>query len=191
MHVVNLSTEVRSHLARQLAYSHNTGTGFLCAYLLSTPDKTVSDVATLMVFPGASDTLVMAYLFGDQSSTTLPSRALTPEQIGELLNQQANAAPNRANYPTELQVHNDVVSSLRLAIKLKEGAFLLPTGGKADLHLMLERTQPLGDRSTFRYVLNGASKTMAALLPVNEGVALQLLVAVAADIVGAPGGDRS
>lgn len=183
MHVVTLSPNARSHLAGQLAYSLRTGRGFMCAYPLVTADKVVSDIATLTILPHASDMSVLVNLFGAQITTTLPAKSLSPESLGELLADQANTAENRFSYPSELQVCSDLPYALHLAIRLQEGIFLLPTNEPFELYLVLERRPLIGDRVSFRFVLNGVTNTMSALLPSSEEAALQLLLAVAVDII--------
>lgn len=183
MHVVTLSPNARSHLAGQLAYSLRTGQGFMCAYPLVTADKVVSDIAMLMINPHASDITVLVKLFGSHITTTLPAQRLSPEHVGELLADLANMAQDRFNYPSELQVCSDLPHALRLAIRLREGIFLLPTNESLELYLVLERRPLNCDRASFRFVLDGVSNTMSALLPSSEETALRLLLAVAGDII--------
>ncbi|RRV08120.1 hypothetical protein EGJ27_08690 [Pseudomonas sp. v388] len=185
MHVVTLSPEARSHMAGQLADSHSSGTGFQCAYALAAiASGRVVDVAHMMLVPHGAYLSIWIVLLGRQISTTICQPDATPERITQILQEHANAVIGSSEIePASFIVLCDLTSSLKVAVVMKSGRYLLPVGDLPELHLVIDPAIWRPGRPRFHFELEGIRLTMPALLPKSDGTALQLLLGCTRDLV--------
>ncbi|MCF5467146.1 hypothetical protein [Pseudomonas syringae] len=177
MHLVTLSSEARSHLIVQLDNSQQRRAGFVCAYPLNDTYDQVMDVAQLMVIPGSSEWHVWMTMAGRTTTVAIPCSSATPERITQVMEDHVNSDVEKSPGPDViLHAQCDLEWTIRIAIVMKHGSYLIPSAELADLYLVIEGALQGYKRPNFRFVLSGVSLTLPMHLPRSSDLAFQLLI---------------
>ena len=182
MHVLTFSPQARSHLTGQIARSKRTGAGFTCAYpLMNTVTKKTVDIACLNFILHGADIVVSTHAFGRNTCITLPFNQVIVERVIQVLSEHANS-PDITDSAQSAQgmvllARSSLLYTLRIALSLKRGEFLLPLiEDLAELYLILDSHPFFHDRLQCRFELKGVWLAPPETLPTqDEDAELRLL----------------
>lgn len=178
MHLVTFSPEARAHLVGQLDNSQERRSGFLCAYPLDDLNHQVVDVAQLMVIPVAGEWHVWMNMSGRTSTVSISRSSPTPERIVQVIEDHVNSDLDiSTDSNVVLHARCDLEWTLKIAVIMKQGTYLIPSADLADLYLIVDGPLNGCKRPIFRFVLNGVSLTLPMHLPESSDLAFRLLMA--------------
>lgn len=183
MHLVTLSSEARAHLVGQLDNSQLLRCGFLCAFPLDDVDDQLVDIAQVMVVPGAAEWHIWVSMAGQTLTAAIPPFGATPEHIAQVIEDHVNSClTNTAGFTVTLIARCDLELTIKIAVLMNQGTFLIPSSELTDLYLVIEH---INSRKSpdFRFVLNGLSLTLPVPLPSSEQLACKLMVSCANSII--------
>lgn len=176
MHLVTLSSEARAHLVGQLDNSQQRRSGFLCAFPLDDTSDKVMDVVQLMVTPSAAEWHVWVSLVGHITTVAIPFTSATPERITQIIEDHVNSHfATATDVSVILHARCDLELTVKIAVLMNQGTFLIPSLELSDLYLVIEQVD-FQTRPDFRFILNGISLTIPVPLPLSKELACKLIL---------------
>ncbi|MCF5805167.1 MULTISPECIES: hypothetical protein [Pseudomonas syringae group] len=185
MHLVTLSPDARNHLVGQLANSQQRRSGFLCAFPLDdVSEQVVVDVAQLMVVPGVAEWHIWMAMAGRTSTVAISYSGATPERFTQVIEDHVNSYfKTSPGVSVILHARCDLEWTIRIAVVMKQGTYLIPSVELADLYLVIDGVHEGRKRPNFKFVLNGVSLTLPLHLPESTDLAFELLMACAKEFI--------